>query len=189
MNRRTHQSLSRSTLLRIPNDTTYIILKSLVQHTIRLVQHEILHSAERECAIAYEIKYAPWRANHDLHTLIKSACLLRLVNSSEHGGTFHGIEGGKGIIRLKCELTRRRKDKCARSFPHHVVCRGEEARERGDAKRQSLTAARLCNAYDIPSRECGRPSASLDGSRFFESGKCASEGIGNRECVKGSDGE
>src|SRR5258708_35152372 len=92
MNRRTHQSLSRRTLLRIPNDATYVVLKPLVQHTICLIQHEILHPSERERPIAYEIKYASWRADHDLRTLVKSARLLCFVDTSEHGGTLHGVE-------------------------------------------------------------------------------------------------
>jgi hypothetical protein len=171
----------------MPDDATYVILKPLVQHTICLIQHEILHSPERERAIAYEIKYASRCADHDLYTFTNGACLLCLVDPSEYGDTWDGVERGESIIRLKGELTRRRNDECARAFCRHIACRGEEAREGGDAKGQRLAAAGLCDAHDVPSRECRRPRAGLDGSRFFESGKCASKGIWNGECVKGSD--
>jgi hypothetical protein len=175
----------------MPNDATYVVLKPLVQHTICLIQHEILHSSEGERAIAYEIKYAPRCADHDLYTFANNASLLCLVDPSKHGDAFDGIEGGESVIRLKSELPRRRDDERARrAFSRRTARRGgEEAREGGDAKGQRLPAARLRDTHDVPPRERGRPGASLDGSRFFESGECASEGIRDGERVEGRDGD
>jgi hypothetical protein len=118
----------------MPNDATYVILKPLVQHAICLIEHEILYSSEREHAIAYEIKYAPWCADHDLHAFVNSACLLCFVDPSEYGDTLHGVECVERIIRLKCELTRRRNDECAWAFSCYIAGRGEEARERRDTE-------------------------------------------------------
>ena len=173
----------------MPNDAPYVILKPFVQHTICLIQHEILHFSERQHAIAYEIKYPPWCADHDLHTFIDSACLLRLVDPSEHGDTLHGVESRERIIRLERELARWRNDNCARDSFRCTAGRGEEARERGDAKGQRLAAACLCDAHDVLSRERRGPGAGLDGSWLFEGGKSASKGIGDGECVEGGEGK
>ena len=171
----------------MPNDVTYVILKSFVQHTICLIQHEVLHSSERERAIVYEIEYAAWCADHDLCAFINSACLLRLVDPSKYCDTFYGVQRGERVIRLKRELTRRRKNECARAVSRHTSARGEEARERGDAKGKRLAAARFCDTHDILSGERRGPGARLDGSRLFKGGKCTSERIWNGECVEGGD--
>src|SRR6266850_2059602 len=108
MTGRTHQSLSRCTLLRVPDDATNVILETLIQHPIRLIQHEILDAPKRERAITYEIQYTPRRADDDLRPL-DGAHLLHFVDATEHGSTPHGVQRGERIVRLQRELTRRRK--------------------------------------------------------------------------------
>ena len=111
--RREHERLAvRANLL---DNLANLRLKAHIQHTVRLIHHQIRHTTQIRLADRQHVNQASWRRNHNLGTTLQCTDLRSLGHTTIHRGRAHTARRAKAtalVLDLHGQFTRRRKNQC-----------------------------------------------------------------------------
>mmetsp|Transcript_7565 Transcript_7565/g.26635 ORF Transcript_7565/g.26635 Transcript_7565/m.26635 type:complete len:501 (-) Transcript_7565:161-1663(-) len=149
-------------------DAFHLFLEPLLQHLVRLVQHQVLHVPEHQSPGVQQVVDPPRRANDDIRAL------LQLTQTDPLGGAAvaaqHLERRHRGLFELALhlhrELARGAEHESARGAPAEVLLRGRvhvELLDHGDGEGERLARARPRAADEVPAAHSVVPHSRLDG--------------------------
>jgi hypothetical protein len=88
--------------------------KARVQHLVRLVEHQVLDTRQRDFALRDEVHDPARGADHDVDAALQRRALRGVSDPAvEHRGAQVGSERAKDLFHLQRELSRRGDDQCS----------------------------------------------------------------------------
>ncbi len=90
--------------------------KARVQHLVRLVEHQVLDTRQRDLALCDEVHDPAWGPDHDVDAALQREPLGGVSDAAvQHRGAEVGSERAKHLFHLERELSRRGDDEGARA--------------------------------------------------------------------------